>query len=155
MRHFHHHPHHLPLAMMRELAGQFNENSMLRKLFHNPLEFEQAIEMVLQGPIHESVNQLFILKMCEGLLNSIQQEGIEIKPIEDGVIIRSFSHHYAEMTLPLQFPKSILETAPISIDASLFLGEGPPERIFANTLIVSVLYYLDLYFQTKKTEESV
>lgn len=154
MKHFHFHPHHLPLQMMHELAGQFDESSVLRKLFHAPMDFEFAVETIFQGPIHESVNMLFVLKTCEGILNSIQQEGIEIKPIE-GVAIRSFSHHRIEMTLPIQFPRSILEETPMSIDASLFLGEGPVERILANTLTISVLYYLDLYLQTKKTKEAV
>ena len=155
MKHFHVHPHHLPLQTMHKLleAGQFDEGSTLRKLFNTSMEYKYTIEMILQGPVHESVNMFFILKTSEGILNSIQQEGIEIKPIE-GITIKSFSPHYAEMTLPLQFPKSVLEANPMEIDASLFLGEGPLERILANTLIASVLYYVDLYFQTKKTTET-
>lgn len=148
MKHFH--PHHLSLQMMQELAGQFDESSPLRKLFKTSMEYEYTIEMILQGPVHESVNMLFILKACEGILNTIQREGVEIKPITDGLPMKSHSPHLAEMTLPLQFPKSILEATAIKIDASMFLGEGPIERTLANTLIVSVLYYFDLYFQTKK-----
>ena len=148
--HFHPHPHHLPLQMMQQWAGQFDEVSPLRKLFRSSMDFECSIEMILRGPVHETVNMIFILKTCEGILNEIEQQGIEIKPIEDGLAVESYSHHFTKMTLPLQFPKTIFEANPMELDASLYLGEGPPERILANTLLVSVLYYIDLYFQTKK-----
>ena len=150
--HPHHHPHHLPLQMMHELSGQFGESSILRKLFNNSMEFEHTIETMLRGPVHESVNMLFILKTCEGILNAIQQQGIEIKPIEDGLTIQSYSHHFVEMTLPLKFPKTVFDAVPMNLEAAQFLGEGPFERIAANTLIITVLYYIDLSFQTKKNE---
>ena len=148
MKHLHFHPHHhqTPFHLMHEfVGGRFDETSPLRKLFNSNIEFEFCIDTVTkQGPIHECVNMVLVLKSCERLLSDVQQNGIEIKPIQ-GLVVKSYSP-FAEMTLPLCFPESLLG----DMDYTQYIGEGPIERVLSNLLITNVLYYFDLYFQTIK-----
>lgn len=132
------------------LVGTIGEQSPIRKLFKNPAEFDFVIQQVTNhGPIHECVGITLILKQCEQLLN-IVEGNIEIKPIEDGITIHSFSPRFAEMTLPLKYPNSILSLSKSRVDVEEYIGEGPIERCLANALIAQTLYYFELYINNQQ-----
>lgn len=145
-----HFPHHFQSEQVINPVGTIGEQSPIRKLFKNPAEFDFVIQQVTNhGPIHECVGISLILKQCEQLLK-IVEGSIEIKPIEDGVTIHSFSPRFAEMTLPLKYPNSILSLSTSQVDAEEYIGEGPIERCLANALIAQTLYYFELYINQKQ-----
>ena len=156
MRHFHvhPHPHHLSFQQMTELENQFTVQSPLRSLFYSDWDFEYVIDTITtNGPIHECLFMTSICKSLESLLGTLQRDGFEIKPIEDGITITSFSPHHRQMTFPLKLPKSVVEASP-NMDAS-YLADAPPERSLGNLLISNALYYIDLYCQTKERKETL
>lgn len=145
----HFRPHHYQAQMINELIGIFDETSPLRKLFRNFTEFQFCIEIITQnGPIHECVNAGLLLRHTESVLGMIEND-IEIKPIDDGIEIKSFSPNHSAMLLPIKYPRNILESLPFPSNTEVYISEGPIERILTNVLLANVVYYYSLYVESK------
>lgn len=143
------HPHHYQSQIVSDLIGVFDETSPLRKLFRNSTEFQFCIDMITRyGPPHECFNMGLLLRHAEVTLRMIEKD-VEIKPIEDGLELRSYSPHHSAMILPLKYPKVLLNVVQSSENAEMYIADGPVERALSNAILANVSYYYSLYVELK------
>lgn len=143
------HPHHYQSQMVSDLIGVFDEISPLRKLFRNSTEFLFCIDMITRhGPPHECFNIGLLLRHAETTLSMIEND-VEIRPIEDGLELQTYSPHHSAMILPLKYPRAILAMVQSSENIEMYIADGPIERILSNVLLASVSYYYSLYVELK------